>query len=197
LREETAGVARMVFEDFAHYFTTRKPRGRFAVLIVDEFSSLAQGAGMAGRVEQARGFNTSLILAPQVAAGMGDEQEAARILGSVETVVCHRVNTPEDIIALAGTRKAVEYSSHYAVEGATGEGSTRVQHQYKIDPNRVRGLPPGHAYVISRGRAMKAAILQAPALSAGLPAPAGPGGVGVGVPVVGCGSEGVVAHLPF
>ena len=50
----------MLFEDFAHYFTSRKPRSQFALLIVDEFSSLAEGAGMAARIEQARGFNTSL-----------------------------------------------------------------------------------------------------------------------------------------
>ena len=98
---------------------------------------------MAARIEQARGFNTSLVLAPQVVAGMGDEQEAARILGSVETVICHRVNTPEEIIALAGTRKTMEYSTHYATEGATGDGSARIQHQFKIDPNKVRALPPG------------------------------------------------------
>jgi hypothetical protein len=169
LREETAGLARMVFEDFAHYFTIRKPRDRFAVLIVDEFSSLAQGAGMAARIEQARGFNTSLILAPQVVAGMGDEQEAARILGCVETVICHRVNTPEEIIALAGTRKTMEYSSHYATEGATGEGSARIQHQFKVDPNKVRSLPPGAAYVISRGRAMKIHVLRTPHAQYALP----------------------------
>jgi conjugal transfer pilus assembly protein TraD len=169
LREETAGLARMLFEDFAHYFTTRKPRHQFAVLIVDEFSSLAEGAGMAGRIEQARGFNTSLILAPQVVAGMGDETEAARILGSVETVICHRVNTPEEICALAGTRRAVEYSTHFATEGATGEGSARIQHQFKVDPNKVRALAPGQAYVISRGHAMKIQVLQAPELSAALP----------------------------
>jgi hypothetical protein len=122
LKEETAGLTRMIFEDFAHYFTTRKPRHQFALLIVDEFSSLAEGAGMAARIEQARGFNTSLILAPQVVAGMGDETEAARILGSVETVICHRVNTPEDICALAGTRQRTECSTHYATQGATGEG---------------------------------------------------------------------------
>jgi hypothetical protein len=52
LREETAGVARMIFEDFAHYFTTRKPRSQFALLIIDEFSSLAEGAEMAARIEQ-------------------------------------------------------------------------------------------------------------------------------------------------
>jgi hypothetical protein len=172
LREETSGLARFLFEDFAHYFTARKPRREFCLLIVDEFSALASNAGMATRVEQARGFNTGLVLAPQVVAGMGDEIEAARILGSVETVICHRVNTPEEIIALAGTRRVVEYSSHYAIEGATGEGSARTQHQYKVDPNHVRSLPPGVAFIISRGRAMKAQVEQAPALTAALPEPA-------------------------
>jgi hypothetical protein len=172
LREETSGIARFLFEDFAHYFTARKPRGAFCVLIVDEFSALASNAGMAGRVEQARRFNIALVLAPQVVAGMGDEVEAARILGSVETVICHRVNTPEEIIGLAGTRRVVEYSSHYALEGATGEGSARAQHQYKVDPNHVRSLPPGVAFIISRGRAIKAQVEQAPQLTMPLPEPA-------------------------
>ena len=109
LREETSGLARFLFEDFAHYFTTRKSREQFAVLIVDEFSALAQGAGMAARIEQARRFHTGLVLAPQVVQGMGDENEAARITGSVETVICHRVNTPEEIVQLAGTRQRMEY----------------------------------------------------------------------------------------
>jgi hypothetical protein len=170
LREETGGLARFLFEDFAHYFTTRKPRSQFAILIVDEFSALASAAGMAARVEQARGFNTSLILAPQVLAGMGDESESARIRGSVETVICHRVNTPEEIVTLAGTRQAMEYSTQYAEQGPTGQGSARVQHQFKVDPNRVRALEPGAAYVISRGRAMKVAVLRAPDVSAPLPA---------------------------
>lgn len=161
LKEETAGLSRLLFEDFAHYFTARKPRQQFCVLIVDEFSALA-GTGMAARVEQARGFNTSLILAPQVTAGMGDPTEAERITGSVETVICHRVNTPEQIINLAGTRRAVEHSTHYAIDGPTGDGSLRIQHQYKIDPNKVRALPPGHVYIINRGQAMRAQILQAP-----------------------------------
>lgn len=152
----------MIFEDFAHYFTTRKPRHQFALLIVDEFSSLAEGAGMAGRIEQALEFNTSLILAPQVIAGMGDATESARILGSVETVICHRVNTPEDICALAGIRQRMEYSTHYATQRATGEGSARIQHQCKVDPTKVRALPPGATYAISRGRAMKVRVLRAP-----------------------------------
>jgi hypothetical protein len=214
LREETSGLARFLFEDFAHYFTSRKPRGQFCLMVVDEFSALASTSGMAARVEQARGFNTGLILAPQVVAGMGDEVEAARILGSVETVICHRVNTPEEIIALAGTRKVIEYSSHYAIEGPTGEGSARVQHQYKVDPNHVRSLAPGVAYIISRGQAMKAKIAQAPMLTTELPTGTGlservaarpVGGVGQqtapgapgAVPPVPGGSEKGVKDLPF
>ena len=220
LREEASGLARFLFEDFAHYFTSRKARGQFCLLVVDEFSALASSAGMAARVEQARGFNTSLVLAPQVVAGMGDESEAERILGSVESVICHRVNTPEEIIALAGTRKAMEYSTQFASDGATGAGSARSQHQFKVDPNKVRGLDPGTAYLISRGRAMKVQIPRAPALRTALPEPAqtppqeppwtgdppaadGPGespakrNVPGSVPSSGVWSEKEVSSLPF
>ena len=200
LREETSGLARFLFEDFAHYFTTRKPREQFAVLIVDEFSALAQGAGMAARIERARGFHTGLVLAPQVVQGMGDENEAARITGSVETVICHRVNTPEEIVQLAGTRLRMEYSTHYGSDGSTGEGSARVQHQYKVDPNKVRGLDPGAAYIISRGRAMRAQVLQAPDLRGQLPGPAGSAGpetTGAIAPAQGAGEKTFAEVVPF
>ncbi len=212
LKEETGGLARFLFEDFAHYFTGRKDKAQFCVLIVDEFSALASSSGMAARVEQARGFNTGLVLAPQVVAGMGDETEAERILGSVESVICHRVNTPEEIIALAGTRKAMEYSTQFAEDGATGAGSARSQHQFKVDPNKVRGLDPGKAFLISRGRAMKIQIPRAPTLKASLPEPAsrapgpqaaGPGQAAEGktsersVPLGGGSSEKEARTLPF
>jgi hypothetical protein len=169
LREETAGLARFLFEDFAHYFKARKPRERYALLIVDEFSGLALASGMAARIEQARGFNTALVLAPQVVEGMGEESEVARILGSVETVICHRVNTPEPVVDLAGTRRVIEYSTHYGDGMLKREGSARVQQKYKVDPNEVRSLEPGTAYVISRGRAMRVQVLRAPHLVGELP----------------------------
>jgi hypothetical protein len=171
LRDEAAGLARFLFEDFACFFSRRKPRERLCVLIVDEFSALAERAGMAARIEQARAFNTALILAPQTTAGMGDPAEAARILASVETIVCHRVNTPEEVIALAGTVMRLDSSSQFERGGATGAGSARLQHHYKIDPNRVRSLPPGEAYVIARGKAMRIRVTPAPSLTGPLPEP--------------------------
>lgn len=171
LREETAGLARFLFEDYSQFFTSRKPQEEFCVMIVDEFSALASTSGMATRIEQARRFNTALILAPQVVAGMGGQEETARILGSVETVVCHAMNTPEEIVALAGTRQMTEYSTRFSREGSTGEGTATLRDQYKIDPNKILSLPPGEAFLISRGKAMRARILRAPEASVPLPPP--------------------------
>ena len=217
LSEEVGGLARFLFEDFMHYIATRKPRGQFCVLIVDEFSSLARSASMAARVEKARGFLASLILAPQVVEGMGGAAETARILGSVETVIAHRVNTPDDIVALAGTRQTPKLTTRIAEDGMTREGSIHHEHELKIDPNKVRNLDPGAAYIISRGRAMRAQVLQAPDVRGELPAPARPeaardvslggqataaetaGGKDLrdGCPVLGGASEKGVGSLPF
>lgn len=169
LREETASLARFLLEDFALWFSRRKPLREPCVLVVDEFAALAGTMGMAAKVEQARGFHTALILAPQVVAGIGDESERARILGSVETVVCHRVNTPEEIVELAGTRRVPEHVTRYSREGSTGEGTTRQREDRKIDANDVRALAPGDAFVIRHGRAMRVRIAPAPALSGALP----------------------------
>jgi len=169
LREEASSLARVLFEDFAQYFTQRKPQGQRCFLIVDEFSALAQTGQMASRVEQARGYQTGLILAPQTTAGMGGPEQAARILGSAETIICHRTSTPEDIVALAGTRLTAERSLAYSPDGPTGDGSIRVQHQYRVDPNDVRRPPTGQAWVIARGQAMKLAICPAPQVSDQLP----------------------------
>jgi hypothetical protein len=169
LREETRGLARYLLEDFAHYFTTRKPRERLCLLIVDEFSSLADAGEMATRVEQARGFNTGVVLAPQVLAGMGEESQAKRITGCVETVICHRLNDPEEVVKLGGTRLRIAHTTHYTRGGNTGEGSARYEHQYKVDPNEVRALSTGCAFVISRGRAMKVQMMRGPEIREELP----------------------------
>ena len=171
LPEESKGLARFLFEDYAHYFTARKRKADPCLLIVDEFSALASTPGMAGRVEQARGFNAALVLAPQVVAGMGGALEAARILGSVQTLVCQRMNTPDELVELAGTKLVQEYATRMTREGPTGEATMTPRKEHKIDPDRVRGLAQGEAFLISHGRAMKAQILRAPELRIPLPAP--------------------------
>ena len=76
LGEDTVSAACMLFADFAHYFTQRKPRERFCVLIADEFSAIATSSDVAMKVEQARSFNAALVLVPQTPSGMGPRSSA-------------------------------------------------------------------------------------------------------------------------
>jgi conjugal transfer pilus assembly protein TraD len=197
LSEEVGGLARFLFEDFMHFISGRKPRGQSCMLIVDEFSSLAESASMAARVEKARGFLASLILAPQVVEGMGGVEETARILGSVETVIGHRVNTPDQIVALAGTRNVPQLTTRRSEDGLTRDRSVRMEQRPAIDPNKMRGLGPGEAYLINHGRAMKIQVPRAPALRAPLPqASRTPSTAALRVPSTTTPPKGV-ADLPF
>ncbi len=173
-KDERNALARFLFEDFAHYFTTRKPAGQPCLLVVDEFSAIAEGGAMAERIEQARGFHAALVLIPQVIAGMGGPEQAARILGNVDTILLHRTNTPEEFADLAGTTHVIEESHHTQNKYASGEGSSREQHQRKIDLNHARSLLTGTAYAISHGRALKTRVTRAPNPAASQSRPALP-----------------------
>jgi hypothetical protein len=197
LSEEVGGLARFLFEDFMHFISGRKRRDQFCMLIVDEFSSLAESASMAARVEKARGFLASLILAPQVVEGMGGEVETARILGSVETVIAHRVNTPDQIVALAGTRKVPELTTRLSEDGLTRDRSVRMELRPAIDPNKVRNLDTGMAYLVNHGRAMKIQVSRAPALRAPLPEPHSAPSTAAQRPPSTAASPKGVADLPF
>jgi hypothetical protein len=162
LGEDTAGAACLLFADFAHYFTMRKPRERSCLLFADEFSAIAGASDIAMKVEQARSFNTGLVLIPQTPSGMGPRTQRDRILGSVETLIVHAVNEPEEIAALAGTRQAVELTHRYEEGIRQREGFARPEERPKVHPDRVRELPAGTAWVIRRGRATKVAVARAP-----------------------------------
>jgi hypothetical protein len=173
LGEDTAGTARVLFADFAHYFTQRKDRERLCVMFADEFSAIASSSDVAIKVEQARSFNAGLVLVPQTPSGMGPRTQRDRILGSVETLIVHALNEPDELAALAGHKRVVELSHRYEEGIRRREGFARQWQRPKVDPDEIRALPTGTAWVIRRGRAAKVAIERAPQTErAALPEPA-------------------------
>jgi TraM recognition site of TraD and TraG/Helicase HerA, central domain len=170
LGEDTAGAASLLFADFAHYFTARKRRDRFCVMFCDEFAAIASSSDIAMKVEQARSFNTSLVLVPQTISGMGERLQRDRILGSVETVIAHAVNEPERLAELAGSRRVMELTHRFEEGVWNREGMARAEQRPKVDPDRIRDLPVGTAWVIRRGLAAKLAVQRAP-VAAGLALP--------------------------
>jgi hypothetical protein len=162
LGEDTAGAASLLFTDFAHFFSRRKPRERLCAMICDEFAAISTASDLALKVEQARSFNTSLILVPQTVSAIGTERQCDRILGSVETLIAHAVNEPERLAQLAGTRNVLELSHRFEGTVANGEGIARLEQRPRLRPDRLRGLAIGSAWVIRRGRAARVAIDPAP-----------------------------------
>lgn len=174
LGEDTAGAACLLFADFAHYFTMRKERERFCLLFADEFSAIASSSDVAMKVEQARGFNAAMVLVPQTPSGMGPRSQRDRILGSVETVIVHALNEPGALAELGGMKRVMELTHRYEDGVYARQGHARQERRLKVDPDDIRGLSSGQAWVIRRGRAAKVAIERAPSgLSASLP-PAAP-----------------------
>jgi hypothetical protein len=162
LGEDCRGAASLLFADFAHYFSQRKPKECFATMVIDEFSAIAGASDLALKVEQARGFNTALVLVPQTPSGMGGEIQRQRILGSVETVIAHAFNEPQEVSDLAGCKRVMELSQRYGEGLVEYEGFARQANRPTVDPDEIRSLETGTAWVIRRGRAVKVAVGRAP-----------------------------------
>jgi hypothetical protein len=164
LGEDTASAACLLFADFAHYFAKRKPRAERCLLIVDEFSSIALASDVAVKVEQARGFGAGMVLVPQTPSGMGFRGQRDRILGSVETLIVHASSAAEEIAPFAGAKRVPELTHHFEATGARDGFAARPAERPRLDPDQIRRLPTGSAWVIRRGRAARVAVARAPAL---------------------------------
>jgi hypothetical protein len=162
LKEEAGSLARFLIEDFAHFAKYRKRPTDKVLLILDEFSAIAESANVVDPVERLRSLNVGVILAPQAEAGMGDERTTARITENMQTVFLHSAKRPESLAALAGTRREIQSSLQHEDGWATGLGSGRSQHVFKVDPNDVRRLGPGECFVIRKGLAERVQVAQAP-----------------------------------
>jgi type IV secretory pathway TraG/TraD family ATPase VirD4 len=153
--EETAKLGRFLVEDFKQYLAARKQDGRQVLLIIDEFSAIADGERVARMIETVRSYGAAVVLAPQAFEGMGGPEASARILNAAHTVLLHAVPDPEPIVKAAGTRLAIEQSLQHQHGQSTDIGSSRQQHQLKADPNEVRRLPAGMCYALGSGKAQK------------------------------------------
>jgi Cdc6-like AAA superfamily ATPase len=155
--EETGKLGRFLVEEFKQYLAARKQDGRQVLLIIDEFSAIADGERVARMIETYE--------------WMGGEQASARILNAAHTILLHAVPDPEPIVKAAGTRLVVESSLQHQDGLSTDLGSSRQQHQLRADPNHVRRLTEGMCFVLGNGRAQKVQIAPTPPLEDEIPWP--------------------------
>lgn len=175
---DAAAILRVALADLAHHVTVRKDPTARETIVVDEFSAVAGGRDHAVHLaERGRSAGVAVVLAVQSNRGLGDDHEADRLVGAAGTFVVFAIAEPERVIGWAGTRRQVEETSTSTHDtGGTSTTSAMVWRD-QVDPNVVRALGPGEAFILSGGRAQLCKVIQAPggdrppSMIVGAPAP--------------------------
>jgi hypothetical protein len=164
-RTDADAAVRLVLEDLGHFATHRKPRvGDDVLLVLDEFSAVQGGTEQAIHLaERLRDVGVPVVFGAQSPEGLGDARQQWRLLHTVGGgLVLHQSPDPEALVALAGTVRVPEQAWQLDPWGPAGQARLHMAEQPRVDPNQVRQLHPGEAFLVHGGRAVKLSILQAP-----------------------------------
>lgn len=134
--------------------TTRSPWK----LYMDEFSVFS-ASNVLNLINMGRTFGVCGTLATQSLADFdagAPELLGAfghQVLASVNTVICHQVNDPDDAETLArflGTSPELELTAQMQGGVFTGQASARAVREFLIYPDQLKNIQKGRAYVINR-----------------------------------------------
>jgi hypothetical protein len=164
-RTDADAAVRLVLEDLGHFATRRKPRvGDDVLLVVDEFSAVQGGTEQAIHLaERLRDVGVPVVFGAQSPEGLGDERQQWRLLHTIGGgLVLHQTPDPDTLVALAGTVRTPEQTWQLDPWGPAGQARVHMTDRPRVDPNQVRQLHPGEAFLVHGGRAVKLSVLQAP-----------------------------------
>ena len=147
------------FDTYSHLGGPRRrrngrPDDRPILFILDEYGVLAETVPrVVEMLERSRCHRVTVLLSGQSFESLGPLGD--RLLNAGVTLLIHGSDAPEQMLARAGTRRAVEVG-HSLVNGRSDVGqSARAQDQYLIPPQMVRQLEQGQLYVVRRGHSIK------------------------------------------
>ena len=169
-RTDADAAVRLVLEDLGHFATRRKARvGDDVLLVLDEFSAVQGGTDQAIHLaERLRDVGVPVIFGAQSPEGLGDERQQWRLLHTIGGgLVLHQPADPDRLVQLAGTVRTPEQAWQLDPWGPAGQARVHMADRPRVDPNQVRQLHPGEAFLIQGGRAVKLSVLQAPGAGAG------------------------------
>jgi hypothetical protein len=164
-RTDADAAVRLVLEDLGHFATKRKARvGDDVLLVLDEFSAVEGGTEHAIHLaERLRDVGVPVIFGAQSPEGLGDERQQWRLLHTIGGgLVLHQLPDPDRLLELAGTVRVAEQAWQLDPWGPAGQARVHMADRPRVDPNQVRQLHPGEAFLIQAGRAVKLSVLQAP-----------------------------------
>jgi hypothetical protein len=137
--------------------------GDDVLLVLDEFSAVQGGTDQAIHLaERLRDVGVPVVFGAQSPEGLGDERQQWRLLHTIGGgLVLHQLADPDRLVTLAGTVRTPEQAWQLDGWGPAGQARIHMAESPRVDPNQVRQLQPGEAFVIQGGRAVKLNVLQA------------------------------------
>jgi TolA-binding protein len=119
-REDASAAFRLLLEDLGHYGVARKDRDDQGMTVyLEEFSAVSDGARAAiDLAERLRDAGVGVVFVVQFYEGLGEEHQAARLLGSSAAVIVHRMPQPERRLAGAGQVRTPEQTMQLDQWGA-------------------------------------------------------------------------------
>lgn len=156
-------IGQLVINDLKAIATTSRSRWK---LIFDEFSVFST-TNVLNLINMGRTFGVCGVLSTQ---SLADFDAGAPELGtafgrqvraSINTVIVHQVNDPDDAENLArflGTRPDIELTVRMQGEQFTGDASARAVRQFQIHPDELKALAKGRAYVFNKNNGTAALI---------------------------------------
>lgn len=125
--------------DLDNYRASRRPSGAPPLLVlIDEAMTLLSDPSHAGLLprlfNQARSQGIGILATSQTFELLGAEGE--QLLTSAPTVIIGRLNSPDPVVSIVGTRYVPELSH----DPESGRTTAREQHAHRLDPQRIREL---------------------------------------------------------
>jgi hypothetical protein len=118
--------------------------------VLDEFSAVQGGTDQAIHLaERLRDVGVPVIFGAQSPEGLGDERQQWRLLHTIGGgLVLHQLPDPDRLIELAGTIRVAEQAWQLDPWGPAGQARVHMTDRPRVDPNQVRQLQPGEAFLI-------------------------------------------------
>lgn len=142
------GLGQLIINDIR--LTLASGRGPW-LIVLDELSTYS-GEQILSLINQGRGFEGRVIILGQSFADLETVDHADgkafrnQILASINTVVVHRLNSPDDAelaAQIAGTYAKPELTAQTVGNKPTGAGSVRVTREFFVGPDRFKNLNQG------------------------------------------------------
>jgi hypothetical protein len=142
-------------EMVAHAATDPDGEPRQILLVADDYSAVSARVPLSNLYERGRSLGLAVIVSAQSWHGLGaTEDERYRIAATADGGIwLLKTPFPERVVEFAGTIRLLE-SARKLIGAAFGdEGTSRIQHAWTVDPNRIRSLRTGQACYIRDGGA--------------------------------------------